>query len=517
MKGKKMESIPQTDDARFITQLKYCKSLPTLPTVALQLIELAEDGSATLDEFAELIEFDPALTGKLMRTANSPFYGHRRKVTNLSDAIGLMGLNATISLTLSFSLRGLARVQGEAALGDTAYWSRSLLTGLAARTIAIELDEAQPEDFLLAGLLQDIGVLAMASMLGSAYVNLYRESPDHESLLLQETAIYGFNHSQAGAELLSFWRLPDRVCQSVWRSHTADWAAGECSPDVRHLSSCVAAAAHVADAWIQGATADSFDAAYQSVQACLHLDPQRYEHIIASMGEEIPEIETLFEFMVLEPTLLQNIQDSAQELLTLHSLRLSQTSVNASPEMQAYDRRIAMLETQIRRDPLTGLYNRVHLDHKLEKAFERALRERSALSVAYIDVDHFKTFNDTFGHAVGDQILVTVARRLLSGSRQTDTVARYGGEEFIVLLADTGLEDAIKVLERMLADMRDTPCLTREGTDYHVTFSAGIATLMDGGPVFNTPAALLEAADHALYQTKSRGRGQITPYDPHVR
>src|SRR5690606_3586497 len=102
-----------------------------------------------------------------------------------------------ISLSLSFSLHGLSSGQGDA-LDDTRYWSRSLLTALAARTIAIELDEPQPEDFLLAGLLQDIGVLAMAALLGGPYVKLYDASADHADLLGQEDARYGFNHVQAG-------------------------------------------------------------------------------------------------------------------------------------------------------------------------------------------------------------------------------------------------------------------------------------------------------------------------------
>lgn len=508
-----MESIRQADNAQFIAQLKYCKNLPTLPTVALQLIELADDGEATLDEFAELIERDPALMGKLLRTANSPFYGRRRKVANLSEAISLMGLNATTSLSLSFSLRGLSNEQGDDALNGTNYWSRSLLTALAARTIAVELGESQPEEFLLAGLLQDIGVLAMATMLGSSYVSCYNDSLNHADLLQEEAATYGFNHVQAGTELLQYWRLPDRICQSVQHSHAETQITDGVSPRVRRLSSCVAAAAHIADGWLGGASAESFGAAYQAVSRFLDISLDRYERIITTIGQEIPEMETLFDSKMLDPSLLQSIQDSARELLAMYNLRLAQASIDADHQIKAFERRIAMLEVQTRRDPLTGLYNRVYLDGQLEYEFEHALQNKLALSVAYIDVDYFKVFNDTFGHAVGDQVLVTVAHRLLSGSRQTDTVARYGGEEFIVLLPDTRIDDAKKVLVRMLTDMRNKPCFTRDGQDFHVTFSAGIAELKPGETLFESPFALLKAADTALYQTKANGRGQITVYD----
>src|SRR5690606_31486279 len=201
----------QADEGQFIARLKYCKSLTTLPAVALRLIELAEDSSATLDEFAQLISFDPALVGKLLRTANSSFYGPRRAVVSLSEAIGLMGLNATVSLSLSFSLRGLSSGRGDGALNETDYWRRSLLTALAARTIAMEQGARQPEDYLLAGLMQDIGVLAMASMFGGAYVALYQAGGGHADLLAQEVQTYGFDHAQAGRHLLKHWRLPERI------------------------------------------------------------------------------------------------------------------------------------------------------------------------------------------------------------------------------------------------------------------------------------------------------------------
>jgi len=509
-----MASIPQPSEAQFIAQLKYCKSLPTLPAVALQLIELAEDSSATLDEFAELISFDPALVGKLLRTANSSFYGKRRKVANLSEAIGLMGLNATISLSLSFSLRGLASGQGDGALDDTNYWSRSLLTALAARTIAMELRAPQPEDFLLAGLLQDIGVLAMASMLGSTYITLYKDSVDHADLLKQEAQRYGFDHAQAGTQLLKYWRLPERIHESVWRSHAASRAEGGGNTGIERLSACVAAAAHIADAWLQGASEDAFESAYRLARVHLDIDPERYQNIIASMSDEMPDMESLFESELVDPGILQGIQDTARELLALRNLSLSKATAEADVQIQALEQRIAMLETQTRRDSLTGLYNRLYLQHRLELEFGRAIQERSPLCVAYIDVDRFKSINDTFGHAVGDQVLVAVAHRLLSASRQTDTVARYGGEEFVVLLPDTGLEEARAVLEQMLASVRDKPCLSREDADSHVSFSAGIAALVPGVSAFDNPAALLEAADSALYQTKSSGRGQITVHDP---
>ena len=512
-----MASMQQLDESQIIAQLKYCKRLPTLPAVALQLVELAEDSSAALDEFAKVIAFDPALVGKLMRTANSSFYGLRRKVSSLSEAIGFMGLNATISLSLSFSLRGLSCGQGDGDLDDTNYWSRSLLTALAARTIAIELRELQPEDFLLAGLMQDIGVLAMAAMLGNPYVMLYKNSPDHASLLEYEAARYGFDHVRAGEQLLKHWRLPAHIHESVWRSHEPDNAperrAENRSDGIGRLSACVATAACIADAWIEGASADALNAAYRTAQSFLDINAEQYQNIIASMRDEMPAMEALFESELVDPAVLQSIGDSALELLTVRNLHLLQASAVADGHIQALEQRIATLEMQTQRDSLTGLYNRDYLERKLAQEFDVASRDQSPFSVVFIDIDLFKSFNDTFGHAVGDQVLATVAHRILTISRQTDTVARYGGEEFVVLLPHTDLEGARALVEQMLKSVRETPCLIRGDARAHITFSAGIAALLPGRTAFSTPAALMDAADSALYKTKGAGRGHITVHD----
>lgn len=494
------------------TRLKYCRRLPTLPVVALRLVELAGDETAALDQFAEQITFDPALAGKLLRVANSSFYGHRRTISNLSQAMGLLGLNATIALSLSFSLREcLVTQEHSSGFDTTAYWRRALLTALACRTIAAALDEPQPEDFLFAGLLQDIGVLAMDAMFGEPYAALYRKSLDHKDLLAQETVRFGFSHAQAGAHLLKIWGLPDRLCESAWLSHETLMLSHEnLTRDGGQLPLYVAAAEQIADAWLQEqSTPDALEAAHDGVYKLLAISLEQHRDIISTMVQKIPEMETLFETQLVDPEMIRGVEESARELLAVRNLQLSQES---SPETQALEARIATLETQTQRDSLTGLFNRSHLDVALQQEFERATRERTPLSVAFIDVDRFKAINDTFGHAIGDQVLASVAQRLQKEARQKDIVARYGGEEFVVLLTDTSAANATTVVQRMLASVRDTPFHTRSGASGTVTFSAGIATHMEGTAYFQSAPALLHAADDALYRAKDRGRECIVVY-----
>lgn len=148
-------------------------------------------------------------------------------------------------------------------------------------------------------------------------------------------------------------------------------------------------------------------------------------------------------------------------------------------------------------DPLTGLANRRFLDIQLEKVFELARRHGENQSVIMLDIDHFKIYNDTYGHQGGDQLLVRLAGILKAQMRKSDFVFRYGGEEFLALLPDTDLPMACDAAERVRA------AVEREAG---VTISLGVAAYRDGMP---DKEALVRAADAALYRAKERGRNRV--------
>src|SRR5690606_3040381 len=130
------------------------------------------------------------------------------------------------------------------------------------------------------------------------------------------------------------------------------------------LSACVATAACIADAWIEGASADALNAAFRTAQSFLDINAEQYQNIIASMRDEMPAMEALFESELVDPAVLQSIGDSALELLTVRNLHLLQASAVADGHIQALEQRIATLEMQTQRDSLTGLYNRDYLERK---------------------------------------------------------------------------------------------------------------------------------------------------------
>lgn len=158
-------------------------------------------------------------------------------------------------------------------------------------------------------------------------------------------------------------------------------------------------------------------------------------------------------------------------------------------------------------DALTGLKNRRYFEQSFEAAYVRAFRLKSPLSVLILDIDKFKSLNDTHGHTVGDDCLRIIAQVLRESlARSQDLVARYGGEEFVVLLPDTDRAGAIRVAEKIRLAVEQTDFLVA-GKQLPITVSIGVATRIPTGP--DEQQQLFEQADEALYEAKAAGRNQV--------
>jgi diguanylate cyclase (GGDEF)-like protein len=164
------------------------------------------------------------------------------------------------------------------------------------------------------------------------------------------------------------------------------------------------------------------------------------------------------------------------------------------------------LKLQSIRDPLTGLYNRRHLEECLERELKKAMRGHRSVGAIMIDLDHFKQVNDTFGHPAGDAVLKTLAKFLRNHTRAGDVVCRYGGEEFLIILPEAGLQDTLERAERLRNDVRNIDFHHRGQALGMVTLSVGVAAYPEHGL---TSESLLQAADEALYRAKAEGRDRV--------
>jgi diguanylate cyclase (GGDEF)-like protein len=168
--------------------------------------------------------------------------------------------------------------------------------------------------------------------------------------------------------------------------------------------------------------------------------------------------------------------------------------------------RIARAEALSVTDDLTQLYNSRYLSQVLRRETKRASRSGRPLSLLFIDMDGFKSINDTHGHLYGSRALVEAAGIIRASARETDIVARFGGDEFALVLPDTGSEGAVAVGERVRDRIAAWPFLTGDGLNIRLTGSVGVATLPD---VAASAEQLIQAADEAMYWVKDHGKNGI--------
>ena len=169
--------------------------------------------------------------------------------------------------------------------------------------------------------------------------------------------------------------------------------------------------------------------------------------------------------------------------------------------------RVAEIGRKLRHDPLTGALNRLSFTDHFAHYAALAARTKSALSIAMLDLDHFKSVNDTYGHATGDEVLCVMSEVLERSLRKSDSFGRWGGEEFVVLLPDTDLLGAERALQTVLLSLRQIEFVST-GRTFHVTFSAGVSEVAAGA----TLAEAAAKADIQLYAAKARGRNCIVSH-----
>jgi diguanylate cyclase (GGDEF)-like protein len=212
---------------------------------------------------------------------------------------------------------------------------------------------------------------------------------------------------------------------------------------------------------------------------------------MAAHGETVGSLHLYTAERVTESE-LQAVQARASRFAETLKLALSNLKLRAS------------LQERAMRDALTGLFNRRYLDDTLPAELQRARRNGAPLALAMVDVDHFKRFNDDWGHEAGDLVLQGVARLLQGQVRNYDLVCRYGGEEMVILLPNCGLDDARSRLEQIRTAVAGLQLEHKGRKLPPVTVSVG---LTDAGP--ESPDHVLRRADMALYEAKRSGRNRV--------
>ena len=493
----------------FEIRLKAQVDFPSPSRVATEIISLARDPDIEMSKVAQAISRDPAMTAKILRIANSAFYAQRRPSQNLRQALVIIGLNAALTLALSFSLVSSVRALRAAGIDYPRFWRRTLLAATAARAFAESTKAPHSEDIFLAALLQDIGVLAIDRASRDFYSSL-PSAAVHADWVAYETKQLGKDHAYYTAILLKSWNLSDRIWQGVEASHSPQTFPAD--TDSGRFARCLCLGSDLAEAILAPDRSNILSDLAQRVSSLIGLNNEAFTEVVSRVTSLIPETEALYETSILGAEEAENLLAEARELLAVRNLHALQEVSTLQATTSVLLTRTEEAEDASRRDPLTGALNRAWLDRLLDREFTQAVVFGRDLSVAHVDIDRFRAINDKVGSDIGDRILRNCAAKLQACVRGSDLIARFSGEEFMIVLPGADRDIAKQVAQRILNAINESNMDPEGEEPINISVSIGLATYSTRQR-FPSTLALLEAVDHALYAAKLTGRNRFEAFE----
>ncbi len=273
--------------------LRHFVNFPSPPGVASEILRLAGQPQTDMDCVATAISRDPALSAKVLRIANSPLYAQLRRSSSLRQALVVLGLNATLTLALGFSLVKSLRGEKPQAVNHPHYWRRTLLAATAARALGEATGQTALEELFLCGLLQDLGMLALDRAVPELYVDTTELQRTHRELAAHEQGRLGMDHAEVGGWLLEQWHLPKRLSEAVAASHRHDHRRALNARDT--FNRCVALSGAVADLFLAHPDQRLYREAAQQAERVFGLDAEQFAGVMERVGTMVPEAEALFE------------------------------------------------------------------------------------------------------------------------------------------------------------------------------------------------------------------------------
>ncbi len=482
---------------QLLNRIRQCPTLPSLPAIAMDVLDLAQREEVDIAEIARIISKDPALSSKILRTVNSSFYGRSQSVSQVSQALVILGLQSVKTLVLGFSLVGNLQKDKAKGFKHLDYWKRSIYAATAAKLLAARTQMVQAEECFLAALLQDIGMLVLDSVLKEDYGKINEKVTSHRGLAVVEKEVLGMTHAEVTGFLAEQWKLPPLLSVPMAHHHDPEAVTDAA---LRKLTDVSYVAGLCADVFVDENPAEAIGTARQYCQAHFKLTEAECDALMAEIGNRTKEIAPLFEIKLGKITNFDEILKKANEALVELTLKTQQQALNLQKQN-------TQLKEQATTDGLTGLANRAKFDQFLAEQFAAATSAGKPLSLLLMDVDKFKSVNDKHGHPTGDQVLKVIGKLLRTAARATDLAARYGGEEMSLVLPGTTKATAAAIAESIRRTVAAKP-VQCENVQLPITISIGVATLEPGSPL-TQPAHLLKAADLAVYAAKHGGRNCV--------
>lgn len=494
--------------------------LPTLPNVASKLITMTAREDTTLADIATLVSRDIALSAKILKVANSAFYSFPQQIGSIKQAVSILGTNAVRNLVLSFSFLTMKRGRHKTTFNFERFWQRALASGVAAKLILEKVKGADTEHLFISGLLQNLGELIFARTLPDQYDEVIRvvEEQKKDSLTVEQELL-GIQHTAIGYEVAKYWGFPEVLLLPINHHHSPEAYTGN-NKKIRQTIQAVFLSDLLTNILYSESPEKYHKIFRDEARKLLHLNNDDIESILSELHLQVEQAGDYFDLKIRNTKSVQEILQEANIRLSLMNLdydqmnkQLIQAKIALEKLAKELEEKNRVLDNLANLDGLTGVFNHRYFQNSLDKEISRASRHEATLSLLLVDIDHFKTFNDTYGHQTGDFILKEFAATLRMHLRNYDTLARYGGEEFAVILPETTEEDALAVAEKLRLAVVEKTFEDRRHS-YRVTASFGLATCRPGIEDNFSKSTFIYQADEALYDAKDGGRNRIASYTP---
>ena len=458
--------------------------MPTLPAVAVQILELTSRRDVELSEIARVVEHDPAIATRVLKTINSSFYGLTRRVGSIRQALAYLGMETVKGLVLGFSLARTFKGDEDVVFDFNEYWRRSILAASAARALAGITRACDPDEAFVAALVRDIGMIALWKHFDDRYLQLLDLADgDHEKLPELERKHFEVDHAQIGAGMIEGWKFPTEIVDVVLLHHHGN----DVMATDEQMRRVVLLAGMVADS-LEG-DGDRSQSSLRRYEECSQewFDLRRgtVRAALSSIIDHASELGRLFELETGDMPDVDSILEEADRLRRENRVVIHDGDDSTS------------------RDPITGLPDRTVFQKDLLERFDGEDSTRTA--VLLVVVEGMRELNRDGGPGSGDAALIraseAVARTCREACGSDVSVFRFVGAELAVLVKGDAVTRSEQLAERIRAAVRLAPLADQNLGLLSLGVSIGVASHADG-PALRSPDELLRAAMMALSEAR---------------
>src|SRR4051812_6092238 len=304
---------------QLVERIRQCQNLPSLPAIAMQVLDLAQRADVGIAEIAQVISKDPALSGKILKTVNSSFYARSQTIGTVSHAVTILGLQSVKTLVLGFSLvSNLGGNKKSRGFRHLHYWKRSVYAATAARMVGAKIELVQQEELFIAALLSDIGMLVLDRVLGEEYGELSAKYETHTELLAAEVEKYRMTHAEVGGMPAGEWKLPPILATPIRCHHDPDVVK---DPPLRRLTEVVGLAGRIADVFVDANAAPAISQVRQAMLNRYQMPGVDCDLLLGEINLRTREVASLFEINIGSADTFEAILKRANEALVEMTLR----------------------------------------------------------------------------------------------------------------------------------------------------------------------------------------------------